>query len=122
MKKFFTLFMATVVAVSMSALPQVKKDLKVGQVQKSEFTAKQQASFEKAVEITKSVERKAVVKQAQEKVAPAATLAPTAKLAPAAKAAKEEITLNFSELAYLEYYPDRGWRSHGSCGSLLAVV
>ena len=111
MKKFFTLFMATVVAVSMSALPQVKKDLKVGQVQKSEFTAKQQASFEKAVELTKSVERKAVVKQAQEKVAPAATLAPTATLSPAAK---EEITLNFSELAYLEYYPDRGWRSLGS--------
>jgi len=109
MKKFFTLFIATAVAISMSALPQLKKDLNVGQVQKqkTELTAKQAKHLEMAKKLSTTLERKTINHQSKEQVAPA-TLAPVAKVAPAAKAAKEEITLNFNELAAMEYYPETG--------------
>lgn len=115
MKKFFTLFIATAVAISMSALPQLKKD-QLGQVQKTELNAKKAAKLEKAMELSKTSERKALVRQVKEQ-AVSATLAPVAKVAPAAKAAKEEITLNFDAFAVApEYYPETGdWFISLSC-------
>lgn len=105
MKKLFTLFMATVVAISMSALPQ-KMVQKSNQVQKTELTAKQEANFKKALELSKTGERKAIAKPAQKSVAPVANLASAKKVA---KAAKEEIALNFDGgLLGIQYYEETG--------------
>jgi len=117
MKKIFTLFITTVVALSMYALPQDFKAVKNGQVKQStEFSAQKDAKHEKvaAAFAANKIERQALPQTEQTKqLAPAAQ-----KLAATKKVAQGEVmTLNFDGFAVLpEYYPETGdWYAAVSC-------
>lgn len=107
MKKLFTLFMATVVAMSMMALPQVKlAGKKTAPASHEQFEAKTPAQT-KVMELHKAsmVERDFVRTTSAKKVAPA-TLATPKKLA---AAPAEVITLHFDGFSVApEYYEETG--------------
>ena len=107
MKKLFTLFMATVVAMSMMALPQVKLAGKnAAPASHEQFEAKTPAQT-KVMELHKAsmVERDFVRATSAKKVAPA-TLATPKKLA---AAPAEVITLHFDGFSVApEYYEETG--------------
>lgn len=107
MKKILTLFMATVVAMSMMAIPQVKKaGNKTKPVSHEQFEAKTPAQV-KVKEMHKAslVERAAVRPASAKKVVPA-TIAASKKIA---NSVSEVITLHFDGFSVLpEWYEESG--------------
>ena len=107
MKKILTLFMATVVAMSMMAIPQVKKaGNKTKPVSHEQFEAKTPAQV-KVKEMHKAslVERAAVRPASAKKVVPATVAAPK-KIA---NSVSEVITLHFDGFSVLpEWYEESG--------------
>ena len=107
MKKILTLFMATVVAMSMMAIPQVKKaGNKTKPVSHEQFEAKTPAQV-KVKEMHKAslVERAAVRPASAKKVVPATIAAPK-KIA---NSVSEVITLHFDGFSVLpEWYEESG--------------
>ena len=107
MKKILTLFMATVVAMSMMAIPQVKKaGNKTKPVSHEQFEAKTPAQV-KVKEMHKAslVERDAVRPASAKKVVPATIAAPK-KIA---NSVSEVITLHFDGFSVLpEWYEESG--------------
>ena len=106
MKKFFTLFMATVVAMSMMAVPQVKKvGKKVNPTSKEQFEAKTPAQA-KTLELAKDAKVLRSVERAQDMKKLPASHAP---LKVAAAQAADTVELHFDAFAVVpEYYEEDG--------------
>ena len=106
MKKIFTLFIATVVAVSMMAVPQVKKvGKKVNPASKEQFEAKTPVQT-KVMELAKDARVLRSFERAQDMKKLPATHAP---LKVAAAQAADTVELHFDAFAVVpEYYEEDG--------------
>ncbi|MBQ5387557.1 MAG: hypothetical protein IIU55_00555 [Paludibacteraceae bacterium] len=119
MKKFFTLFMATVVAMSMMAVPQVKKvGKKVNPTSKEQFEAKTPAQA-KALEMAKDAKVLRSFERVEKEVKKVPAKSP---LKVAAAQAADTIKLHFDGFSVApEYYEESGdW--YMACSQGLWIV